>query len=132
MLEVEMRRQLVKLLKPLHAFAIENGGCHPGTPDIGLARGFIECKSTERWPVRPDTPVVLDHPMTPAQRIFARKHAAAGGRCWVMLAIDGDWLLFAGTVAADVLGTATQAQLRAAAAAAWRGAPTTDDLLRVL
>ena len=54
MIESDMRGQLVKILRPLGAFAVENGGCHPGTPDIAYRSGWIECKATEQWPARPE------------------------------------------------------------------------------
>lgn len=132
MLENDMRGKLVKLLQPLHAFAVENGGCHPGTPDINCLAGWIECKATNNWKARSCTPVTLDHPVTPGQRIFMHKRARAGGKAWVMLNISGEWLLFDGIVAAEQLGTSTREQLYEIAMKTWKRTPTTPELIECL
>lgn len=104
MLERDMRGQLVKILRPLGAFAVENGGAHPGTPDIAYRDGWIECKATEQWPARPETQVQLDHPVTRGQRIWLMKWHRVNGRAFVMLNIASEWLLFEGLVAVSILG----------------------------
>jgi len=128
MLESDMRGQLVKLLKPLGAFAVENGGAHPGTPDIALVPGWIECKATNNWPAREDTVVRLDHDLTNNQRIWLIKWSKAGGKAWVMLNIDGDWLLFLGGTAARHLGKSTKLQLFGLALETWKRKPTFEEL----
>ena len=130
--EGTMRGNLVKLLRPLGAYAVENGGCHPGTPDIATTLGPIECKATNQWPARPDTPVKLDHDMTQNQRIFMIKWYRVNGRGWVMLNIAGEWLLFDGLVAAKELGYATRAELYEIALATWKQTPKTEELVRLL
>lgn len=135
MLERDMRKQLVKLLRPLGAFAVENGGCHPGTPDIAYVGGWIECKATNQWPARPETPVQLDHDLTRQQRIWLIKWARVNGRAFVMLNIDGEWLLFAGIVAASALGGkegGTRQELYDYALATWNRTPKTEELLPLL
>ena len=135
MIESTMRTTLVRLLKPLGAFAVENGGAHPGTPDIACTLGWIECKSTESWPVNPDTPVQLNHPLTQQQRIWQIKWAAAGGRGWVMLNVGREWLLLRGIVAATILGgaeAATRAELMVENVAWWNGTPSTESLVDAL
>lgn len=127
-----MRTKLVGLLRPLDAFAVENGGCHPGTPDINHRDGWIECKATNRWPARPDTPVALDHPLTQGQRIWLWKRARVNGACHVMLTVAGEWLLFDGKTAADHLGRATRAKLYELALCVWTRTPTTKELLQWL
>ena len=135
MIERDMRKQLVKLLRPIGAYAVENGGCHPGTPDIATVLGPIECKATNQWPARVNTPVTLDHDLTQQQRIFLMKWHRAGGRAWVMLNIDGDWLLFEGMAAVAILGGkegGTKAELFEAAIATWNRTPKTEELLAAL
>lgn len=127
-----MRGDLVALLKPLHAIAVENGGCHPGTPDINCAAGWIECKATNQWPARADTPVRLDHPITPGQRIFMHKRARVNGNVWVMLNIRGEWMLFGGIIAAEHVGKATREQLYELAIRTWKRTPTTAELIECL
>lgn len=136
MIERDMRKQLVKLLRPLGAFAVENGGAHPGTPDIAYVGGWIECKATEQWPARPDTPVKLDHDLTKQQRIWLMKWHRVNGVAFVMLNIDREWLLFQGMVAAGILGGSeggTRQELYEAALAKWiRVTPRTEELLLCL
>ena len=135
MLERDMRKQLVKLLRPLDAFAVENGGCHPGTPDINYRDGWIECKATEQWPARPDTPVRLDHDLTKQQRIWLIRRARVNGRAFVMLNIDGEWLLFNGIVAATILGGkegGIRQELYDNALKVWDRTPKTEELLPLL
>lgn len=132
MIESAMRKKLVELLKPLHAVSVENGQCHPGTPDVWYAEGGIECKATEYWPARPNTPVVLDHPVTPQQKIFAIKRHKAGGKVFFMLTIAGEWLLFDGPTGAARLGTATRQELYDLSLMHWRRTPTTEELLQWL
>lgn len=127
-----MRKKVVQLLRPLHAISVENGMCHPGTPDIECTIGWIECKATNHWPVNPGTTVRLDHDFTPQQRIFARKRAAAGGGCWLLLTIERDWLLFLGDVAAELIGSATKSQLIEGAVAHWTTTPTSQELISCL
>lgn len=127
-----MRQKLVALLRPLGAFAVENGGCWPGTPDIALRPGWIECKATSAWPARECTRVKLDHDLSQQQRIWLIKWASVNGRAWVMLTIAGEWLLFDGIVAAIVLGGkegGTRQELYETCLALWMRTPTTEELL---
>jgi hypothetical protein len=130
MLESDMRQQVVAMLRSLHAFAVENGGCHPGTPDVNHRDGWIECKATEYWPAKAETPVRLDHPVTNQQKIWLRLRFRAGGPAHVLLTVDGEWLLFEGVVAAEHLGTATRAELYDLCLEHWTGTPTAEELLR--
>jgi hypothetical protein len=132
MIERDMRKQLVKLLAPLGAFAVENGGAHPGTPDIAYRDGWIECKATNQWPARPDTPVKLDHDLTQQQRIWLWKWHRVNGRAFVMLNVAGDWLLFDGVDAAEHLGKATKAELFKLAVATWDRTPKTAELVKLV
>lgn len=135
MIEKDMRGQLVKLLQPIGAYAVENGGCHPGTPDIATVLGPIECKATNQWPARPDTPVKLDHDLTQGQRIFLMKWHRVNGCAWVMLNIAGDWLLFEGTVAVSILGgrkAGTKLELFENALGTWSRKPKTEELIPLL
>lgn len=131
-LESNMRRTVIKLLKPLHAVSVENGICHPGTPDVNCTLGWIELKATEAWPVRPTTIVRLDHDLNDAQRIWLTKRRKAGGGAWVMLTVGRDWLLFDGEVAARILGRVTRSDLEAATIAQWKNTPNQSDLIECL
>ena len=132
MIERDMRKQLVKLLAPLGAYAVENGGCHPGTPDIATTVGPIVCKATNQCLARHDTPVKLDHDLTQQQKIFIIRWDRVNGRAWVMLNVAGSWLLFDGMTAAKDLGTATKVELYQLAIATWERTPKTEELVQLL
>lgn len=131
MLERNLRRAVVRLLRPLHAISVENGLCCPGTPDVNFAWGWIELKSTNAWPVRADTPVRLDHPLTPQQRIWIRNRCATGGNVWILLTVASEWLLFRGEKA-EVVGVASKEELRRAALATWQKTPSREELIECL
>lgn len=132
MLERDMRKQLVKLLRPLGAFAVENGCTHPGTPDVAMATGWIECKATNQWPARETTPVRLDHDLTRQQRIWLLKWERVNGRAWVMLNVAGEWLLLEGPSAAEHLGKVTREALCSLAVRHWDRLPKTKELVDLL
>jgi len=105
-----MRQRLIRSLRSLHAVSVENK-VGPGTPDINYVEGWIECKWLRSWPKRPETPVRLDHELTAEQRVWLRKREAHGGVAWVILQCGREWLIFKGSIAADVLGTSTRQEL---------------------
>lgn len=106
-------------LKRFDAMRVENP-CLPGTPDVNLCLGegrevWIELKQQDKWPVKPETPVRLDHDMTQQQRIWHERRIEHGGRAYVFLQVARDYIMLDGKVAADIIGEATQAEIRAAA-----------------
>ena len=109
-----MRSKLVKDLKSLHAVPVENGGCRPGTPDINCTLGWIELKWRRGWPVR-DGVVVLPHPYTKVQQLWARRRERAGESVFVLVKIAQCWMLFSSSVASRVLGHTNEEELRQAA-----------------
>lgn len=126
-----MRQTVIRLLKPLHAVSVENGMTHPGTPDVSYAGGWIENKAMEHWPVKPETPLRVDH-FTPQQRIWLIRRRRAGGRAFLLLTVGRDWLLFDGAVAAECLGKVPQHTLYTLAAATWIGTPLAKELIECL
>lgn len=114
MSERNMRQRVVRILKPLHAFSIENP-CRPGTPDLSYADGLLELKWARAWPTK-DTSVFQVPHYTPQQRLFHRKRWSAGGKMFVLLQVANDWMIFAGPVAAAYLGYTTRVELEGFAA----------------
>lgn len=112
-----MRQRVVKALKPLDAFSVENP-CRPGTPDVNYLDGWIELKWAKRWPVRADTPLDLSH-YTPQQRLFQMRRWHKGGKVHLLVQVADDWLLFPGPIAAKIEGP--RAVLLAQACAHWTG-----------
>ena len=119
MAEKNVRARVTKALKSLHGFAVENV-CLPGTPDVNYAGGGIELKWLKSWPEKEGTPIRIPH-YTNQQRVFAMKRDKAGEPCWWLLNVEktNDWLLLDGTVAAQIIGKATRADIIAAAAVHW-------------
>lgn len=120
MSESSMRTRVVKALKRLHAFAVENPAW-PGTPDVNYREGWLELKELPEWPVREDTVVPLPH-FTPQQRIFLTRRSHAGGQVYMLLKVRQDWYLIEGAVAATIVGkTATRKDIENNSVRTWRG-----------
>lgn len=107
--ELKFRSHVVKLLRPLLAFPIENTA-DVGTPDIGCIAGFIELKIAKR-PVRVDTPVAID--VRNSQRIWMRRWCAHGGKAWFLTRLDDLWIIHDGAQwATEHLGSASEVGLK--------------------
>lgn len=112
-----MRQRVVKALKKLDAWSVENP-CRPGTPDVNYIEGWIELKWVEKWPARKDTPVRLPH-FTPQQKLHLRRRWHMGGNAYLLLQVEQDWFLFNGEEAAKIVGQANRLQLIQSAQASW-------------
>lgn len=128
--EKDMRKRVVKILKPLHAVSVENG-VGAGTPDVNYTGGWIELKSMAAWPVDPDLPLRVDH-FTTQQRLWLRKRWLAGGNVWLLIKVADDWLLLTGWDAAVYLGRMCRADLVKQACASWEGGLSAKGLLEFL
>jgi hypothetical protein len=93
---------------------------HPGTPDVNLADGrWIELKCIAEWPVRATSSVQIRH-YTPQQRVWLyRRWRYAPGSTLLLLEVrtEGQWLLFDGNVAAEIVGRSTMSEHRVRARA---------------
>ena len=117
MSEQTMRQRVVKALKCLDAWSVENP-CRPGTPDVNYIEGWIELKHAEKWPARAATPLRLGH-FTPQQRLHLRRRWHLGGNAYLLLQVDQDWLLFDGETAAEFVGLQPRQELYLRARASW-------------
>lgn len=90
--ESAMRSKVIKILKSLNAIAVENPAL-PGTPDINYVEGWIELKWLAHWPSRRNTTIIF-HNFTPQQRVWHIRRRLAGGRSWILILVDTEWLLF--------------------------------------
>lgn len=124
-LERDMRKRVVAALRPLHAVSVENGA-GAGTPDVNCVLGWLELKSIDGWPARPETPVRVPH-FTPEQRLWLIKRCEAGGAAWLLLKVGRDWLLLWGETAARIVDYSTADELAAARIAIFSSPE--DDLL---
>ena len=128
--ERDMRKTVVQLLKPLHAVSVENG-CGIGTPDVNYRDGWIELKSVD-MPARHDTIVNVDH-FTQHQRLWLRMRERSGGVALLLLKVDTTWLLYRGSVAADIVGKSTMWELMKNSARIWPAqTPTQRGLIEAL
>ncbi len=68
-----------------------------GIPDLSYSggghHGWIELKWLEAWPKRADTIVRVPH-YTKEQKHFLLSRGRAGGRCWLLLRVGREHLLF--------------------------------------
>lgn len=132
MSEKDQRQRVVKALRHLDAFAVENR-VRPGTPDVNYIGGWIELKWLRYWPKHSDVwkaneegeptqPLVhLDH-FTPQQRVWLKNRWRKGGRAFLLLqAHQSDWLLFDGETAAHAVGRVSRSELFRRALVTWKG-----------
>ena len=91
-----------------------------GIPDVSYSiscHGWIELKDREDVPKRASTPVTLPH-YTADQRNWLERHGKRGGRCFILLQVANEYMLFDWRGTACV-GRVPMAELRAAAVAVW-------------
>ena len=126
MSEQHMRQRVIKALKPLDAWSVENP-CRPGTPDVNYIEGWIELKWKSDWPSRPGTPVRLPH-FTPQQKLHLARRWLKGGNAYLLLQVAQDWLLFDGKTAAEHVGQENRAALESVAQVVWHSPNLAEDL----
>ena len=96
-----------KALKPLFeskgfdAHRIENK-IELGTPDVNYLHGWIELKYKSKWPVRGGI-LKVEH-FTELQRRWLDRRQKCGGRAFVLLKVNKEWILFEGSTGAKTLG----------------------------
>lgn len=96
-----------KALKPLFedngldAHRIENK-IELGTPDVNYLHGWIELKWKSKWPARGGV-LAVPH-FTALQRRWLCRRQDAGGRAFVLLKVNKEWILFEGSTGAKTLG----------------------------
>ena len=86
-----------------------------GIPDLSYSgngvNGWIELKWLPFWPVRADTIVRIPH-YTKEQKHFLLTRGRAGGRCWLLLRVGKEHLLF-NYLNTQYVGAVTREELRA-------------------
>jgi len=100
-MEQDQRKKIVKALNKLKkdAISVENPAL-PGTPDVNYIGGWVELKYLERWPVKKETKVTLDH-YTQQQRVWIMRRWYNQGAVWLCLQVSKtrEWLVFDGETA---------------------------------
>jgi len=96
MSEKATRRTLIERTPTLDPWPIETRCTMTGAPDYICMTSVVETKCLRKWPVRPQSPVSLDHPLTTEQYKVLNARWRAGGPAFVLLqARRLEWLLFA-------------------------------------
>lgn len=119
-----------KALKGLDPVRVENR-VELGTPDVNYVEGWLELKWQRKAPKRGGI-LRLDHEFMLEQRVWAIRRHHAGGRCFLFLKIQNEWLLFYGYVAAEFLGYSTLEQLREKAIKVWKNQLNDQELREIL
>ena len=105
-----------------------------GIPDLsysgGGVHGWLELKWLEAWPKRDATIVKIDH-YTKEQKHFLLSRGRAGGRCWLLLRVGREHLLFDHERAQDIPGL-TKYALCATAVLHVQGSIDFEQLTRIL
>lgn len=126
--EQSMWKVVRSALHHLDPVRVENK-CELGTPDVNLATGdWIELKIADK-PKRGDTVIAVKH-YTQYQRTWAIKRRQAGGKVWLLLKVKNDWLLLAGTVAAEYLGKVDLQKLKEVSTKVWEKKLDRNELLQ--
>lgn len=92
-----MNSRVAKMMKGTHYKRIENT-LEAGTPDTDWCNGQAELKTIEKWNKKADTIFRIDD-FSPDQRRWLKRRCKYGGRAFLLLHCQGDWLLFWGTEA---------------------------------
>lgn len=116
MSEQDMRKKIIKVLKPLDAVSVENPA-YPGTPDVNFIEGWIELKWLRSWPKRQGV-VKLDH-FTTQQRVWLFRRSYFKGKCFLLLQVRKEWLLFDGITASEHVGKVDRETLYKIAHRSW-------------
>lgn len=125
-----MREKVVRALRPLDAFSVENV-VRAGTPDVNFTDGWIELKQLDKKPMRAETTVRLQH-FTPQQRVFLRRRWHKGGKAFLLLLLEGEWMLFDGCWAARFVGNVNYDILAFHALGHWASGLVETELLECL
>lgn len=126
--ESSLWKALRPLLAGLDPQRIESHQTGSGIPDVNYSLGWIELKYLPRWPVRPSTPVRIDH-FTDEQRIWLTRRVNSGGRAFLLLKVgNNEWLLFRGDVAARIIGESNREELYAGVTARWTRKPKVQEI----
>lgn len=124
MTEAKLTSQVRKLLKGPNRYTLRvETTTELGVPDLYYnlhgGTGWVELKWKRVWPSRAATTVKLPH-YTDQQRRWLMREGRCGGRAWLLLQVDTDYLLFDWR-AAQAVGYLTKAELYKVARCVWDG-----------
>lgn len=122
MTEKTMRNRVTEQLKKRGMdICNHEDGVNLGVPDqsygVDGVEGWVELKHEDKWPVRADTIARMKR-YTDAQRFWILNRGKAGGRCFLLLQVGTDWLLF-GHMGAQLVGKVDRATLESICLMKW-------------
>lgn len=119
-------------LKRLHAQRIESP-ITPSFPDVEYVGGTVELKYEKEWPKRSTTNLnVKSVKRNPRQRNWWKRRCSSGGRCFVLLRVADDWLLFWGMDASELLCYSNKLKLIERAIKHWEKRINGEELCQIL
>lgn len=80
-----------------------------GTPDVNYRDGWIELKHVAKLPPRGG--IVQVRHFTKLQRLWLTRRENSGGRCFVLLKVNKEWILFPGSTGAKVIGSVSRDEM---------------------
>ena len=104
-----MRQKVVAFLKDRDAVSVENPA-YPGTPDVNYVEGWIELKWEREFPKKADSVFRVEH-FSPQQRVWLHRRHRKGGKCWLLLQVGKEWMLFDGMTAFEIVGKVCKQEL---------------------
>lgn len=125
MRELARRSQVVAMLRPLRAFAVENSA-GVGCPDICTLAGWIEMKVAP-LPARRESTLVVG--LRPSQRAWLRAWRLGGGRATTLCVLgDREWVLSDGLWSAEFLDHVPLKEVVGHSVRHWLEKPSPEDL----
>lgn len=128
MAESQTWRTLKKAIKELDPYRVENL-LDRGCPDVNFVDGWIELKHVPKWPVRGGV-VRIEH-YTNEQRIWLMRRWRAGGKAFLLIQAEREWLLYTAPQAQKV-GELTVQEMRDWASVHWPRGLCSSDLVEIL
>lgn len=131
MAESDTRAEFCKLIAELDPHSIENLLPDKGMPDVEFAGGWAEMKWLPKWPVRPTTPVRIDHYTDEQRAWLLNRTTKTGEPCWLVLQVRQEWFFFDADAAQEV-GKLTYDELVETATRYFPKKPTSQEVVSLL
>jgi hypothetical protein len=116
-MESDLRRKVVRELRPLDAMAVENT-VYRGTPDVECTLAWFELKWLEQWPLMLSSKLRVWH-FTTQQRAWLRRRWKANRGAYMLLQVGTTYLIFDGETAAKIVSRVSCEELLKHALVVW-------------
>lgn len=133
--ENRLKKYLIKIMGTRWDIQSHEDRYSLGIPDLSYGakgvNGWIELKQVKDWPMKPDTPVDLNH-FTPLQVNWLRRRGKKGSRCYVLIKISNEYFVFSFLSAMSLRAGMTRKEFYEDCILSWDGLIYPDELLEVL